>query len=67
MQIDHKKLDVLLGKILDAHASGEVSMMAATGAIAHVIAAVEKGNESEVEKWINDPDVFERWVKLAGE
>lgn len=65
MKINHGKLDVLLGKILDAQKSGEVSRGSAIGAIAHVVAAVEKGNEAEVKSWLNDEGTFERWLELA--
>lgn len=65
MKIDHGKLDTLLGKILDAYKSGVVSQGAAIGAIAHVVAAVEKGNESEVQSWLNNEEVFERWLNMA--
>lgn len=65
MKIDHGKLDVLLAKVLDAHKSGEVSRGSAIGAIAHVVAAVEKGNESEVHSWLADDGTYERWLEMA--
>lgn len=65
MQINHGQLDTLLGKVLDTHAAGEVSRNAAIGAIAHVVAAVAQGNETEVKVWLADPAVFDRWLKDA--
>lgn len=65
MKINHGKLDVLLGKILDAHKSGDVSHGSAIGAIAHVVAAVEKGNETEVQSWLSDEGTFDRWLEMA--
>ncbi|WP_411352320.1 hypothetical protein PNH50_04165 [Leisingera aquaemixtae] len=65
MKINHGKLDALLGKILDAHQTGEVSRNEAIGAIAHVVAAVEKGNETEVHSWLNNEEVYERWLKMV--
>jgi hypothetical protein len=62
MKIDHGKLDVLLEKILDAHHSGAASRSVAISAIVHVIAAVEKGNEAEVQSWLNNKDIFDRFI-----
>ncbi|WP_417672405.1 hypothetical protein [Roseibium sp.] len=63
MKINHGKLDAFLGKVLDAHKTGEVSRIAAIGAIAHVVAAVEKGNESEAHSWLNSEEVYNRRMK----
>lgn len=65
MKVDHGKLDAMLGKVLDAYKSGEVSRSSAIGAIAHVVAAVEKGNEAEVVSWLGDKGTFERWLETA--
>lgn len=64
MTINHGNLDTLLGKILEAHKEGEVKRSSAVGAIAHIIAAVAKGNTGEVASWTDNPAIFDRW--LAG-
>lgn len=63
---DHKNLDTLLGKILDAYRDGEASKEASIGAIAHVVAAAAKDNDGEVKSWIKDDAVFERWKSGLG-
>jgi hypothetical protein len=65
MKINNKKLDAVLGKILNAHKSGQVSHSAAIGVIAHVVAAVAMGNETEVQSWLNDEATFENWLKMS--
>lgn len=65
VKINHGKLDALLEKILDAYKSNKVPRNSAVGAIAHVIAAVEKGNETEVHSWVNDEETFRRWLDTA--
>lgn len=62
MEINHGKLDIFLGKVLKLHKSGEVSLVSAIGTIAHVIAAVEKDNETEVQSWLDNEDL-ESWLK----
>jgi hypothetical protein len=60
----HNKLDISLGSILDAHANGEVTKAQAVAALAHLIAAAAKDNESEVKSWCK-PDVIARWKEAA--
>jgi hypothetical protein len=60
MRINHGKLDGLLGRILDGYKSREMSRSSAIGEIAHLIAAVEKGNETEVRSCLNEEGTFER-------
>jgi len=61
---DHGALDVTLDAILEAHASGAVSLGAARGALAHMIAAAALGNESELRGWLK-PDLIADWKKNA--
>ena len=63
---DHKKLDELLGKVLDAYQGGAVSRDAAIGAIAHLVAAAAQDNDGEVKSWVQKPEVYERWKKGVG-
>ena len=57
-QKDHDNLDIFLGSVLDYYKDGEVSKERAIGTIAHVMAALERGNYEEARKW------FEQGRKL---
>jgi cell division inhibitor SulA len=65
MKINNKKLDAVLGKILDTHKLGQVSHIEAINVIAHIVAAVAMGNETEVQSWLNDEATFETWLKMT--
>jgi hypothetical protein len=53
---DHRRLDEMLGAIIDAHTNGEVSRSEAIGALAHVFTAAMIDNEGEVLSWLK-PEV----------
>lgn len=63
--LNHEKLDVFLGSILDLYKLGRVSREDAIGAIAHVIAAVETQNASEIHSWLHEGSAFEDWKQNA--
>lgn len=55
---DHTNLDRFLGLVLDRHKSGELSRARAIGTLAHVIAALDKGNLHEVRQWLEEGSSF---------
>jgi hypothetical protein len=59
---DHRALDTLLEAILEAHASGRVSLSQARSALAHVFTAAAIQNEGEVRAWLK-PETFKAWMK----
>ncbi len=61
---DYTNLDKSVGAILDAYTSVEVTKAQAIGAIAHIIAAAAKDNESEVKSW-GTPATIARWKETA--
>jgi len=63
---DHDKLDELLGQVLEWHNAGDVTKSAAIGAIAHIIAAAAQDNEGEVQSWLHNPGVLNRWKDDIG-
>ncbi|SIT10954.1 hypothetical protein [Paracoccus saliphilus] len=67
MKINFDNLENLIGKILEAHKSGEVSQDKATHTICHLIAAANLRNEQEFKSWTDDPATFERWLKMTKE
>lgn len=59
---DHDAMDGFLEFVLDAYAKGAVSRTSAVGALAHVLTAAAKDNNSEVLAWFK-PAQYERWAQ----
>ena len=57
---DHKNMDAFLGHVLDDFKSGEITKDEAIGALAHVIAAIDKGNYGEAINWFQQGRKFIR-------
>ena len=55
---DHENMDAFLGHVLDAYKSGEITKEKAVGGVAHVIAAVDKGNYDEARQWLEQGRKF---------
>lgn len=53
MIIDHGKLDIAIGGLLERFKAGDVDKGTAVNEIAHVIQAVTQGNETEVLTFIS--------------
>lgn len=62
---NHKQMESLIGKILDAQKDGTVSRDCAIGALAHIIAAAANDEADEVLGWLTKPDTFENWFRTA--
>ena len=54
---DHKKMDAFLKRVLDAYKNDEISLDSAIGGLAHVMAALDKGNTGEAVSWFNQNDI----------
>jgi len=61
---DQRAMDATLDTILEAYKSGEVSLLAARGALAHVLTAAAIGNETDVRGWLT-PETLSEWKKQA--
>lgn len=48
---DHENMDAFLGHVLDAYKAGQVTKERAVGSLAHVMAALDKGNYDEARSW----------------
>lgn len=57
---DHKNMDTFLGHVLEDFKAGEISKDEAIGALAHVIAAIDKGNYGEAINWFEQGRKFIR-------
>lgn len=62
---DHRALDAMIDGILKSHKDGEVSHLAARGALAHVITAAAIGNEGELRGWLK-PATLDSWKSGIG-
>jgi hypothetical protein len=49
---DHKNMDAFLGHVLDDYKAGVITKAEAVGGLAHVIAAIDKGNYGEAINWL---------------
>jgi hypothetical protein len=54
---DHRKMDRMLERVLDAYKAGTVSRDQVTGGLAQIMAALDKGNVSEAVNWFNQEGV----------
>jgi hypothetical protein len=54
---DHKKMDAFLERVLNAYKAGEITQEDAVGGLAHVMAALDKGNTGEAISWFNQEGV----------
>ena len=59
MKLHHGNLDLFSERILDAYKNSKISKATAISILGHVIAAVEKGNESEAQNWITNPEFLD--------
>ncbi|MDR2872268.1 MAG: hypothetical protein LBV45_07080 [Xanthomonadaceae bacterium] len=50
---DHEAMDKMLGKMLDAYKNGDISKKVAVLGLAHIMAALDKGNTGEAVAWFN--------------
>lgn len=57
---DHKNMDAFLGHVLEDFKSGEITKDEAIGGLAHVIAAIDKGNYGEAINWFEQGRKFIR-------
>lgn len=57
---DHKNMDAFLGHVLDDYKAGEITKDEAIGALAHVMAALDKGNTGEAVNWFEQGRKFIR-------
>jgi len=62
---NHAQLEDLIDKILVTLNAGEVSQQAAIGALAHIVVAAAIGEETELKAWLEKPDTFTNWWKVA--
>jgi hypothetical protein len=53
---DHRRLDEMLGAIIDAYFNGEVPRSEAIGALAHIFTAAMVDKEGEVLGWLDPED-----------
>jgi hypothetical protein len=51
---DHSSMEKFLGFILEGHKTGYLDRGEAIGIIAHVIAAVDQGNDGEARSWFEN-------------
>lgn len=49
---DHDNMDTFLGHVLDDYKRGELTKEQAVSGLAHVMAALDKGNTGEVRVWL---------------
>lgn len=54
---DHRIMDEFLSRVLDAYKSGEITKDSAIGGLAHIMAALDKGNTSEAINWFKQEGV----------
>ncbi len=54
---DHDIMDDFLGRVLDAYKSGDISRETAISGLAHVMAALDKGNTGGAVSWFNQEGV----------
>ena len=55
---DYENMDAFLGHVLEDYKAGTITKDEAVGGLAHVMAALDKGNYDEVKSW------FEQGRKL---
>lgn len=55
---DHKNMDAFLGHVLDDYKEGTITKADAIGALAHVVAAIDKGNTDEARNWFEQGRKF---------
>jgi len=58
------KLDALTYDLLDLCISGKATRSQIHGVLVHLFNAIDKGNQGEVDKWLNDPSTLQTWKKL---
>ena len=54
---DHRDMDLMLERVLDAYKAGAVSRDQVVGGLAQIIAAIDKGNVGEAVNWFNQEGV----------
>lgn len=57
---DHRDMDDFLGAVLDDFKAGAVTREQVVSGFAHVIAAVDKGNDDEARSWFREGRKFIR-------
>jgi len=55
--VDHNKMDDFLNRVLDAYKNDEISLKSAIEGLAHVMAALDKGNKGEAISWFSQEGV----------
>lgn len=53
---DEDQMEAFLGKVLDRYRNGSLSRTNAIGVLAHIIAAAENREISELRNWFADPE-----------
>lgn len=56
--VDHAALDLFLNQVLDGVTSGTISQEEAVGGLAHVIAAIDIGERTQIAAWFANPVTF---------
>ena len=51
---DYQNIDALLGHVLEDFRAGSITKEEAISGLAHVIAAIDKGNYAEVTSWLKE-------------
>jgi hypothetical protein len=54
---DHKAMDAMLSDLLDAFENGDLSKSTVNSGLAHIIAALDRGNTSEAVVWFKQKDL----------
>lgn len=57
---DHKNMDAFLGHVLEDFKSGAITKEQAVGGLAHVMAALDRGNYAEAIGWFEQGREFMR-------
>lgn len=55
---DHRNMDLMLERVLDAYKAGTVSRDQVVGGLAQIMAALDKGNVGEAINWFNQEGVI---------
>ena len=51
---DYQNMDAFLGHVLEDFRAGSITKEEAIGGLAHVMAAIDKGNYDEVTSWLKE-------------
>jgi hypothetical protein len=65
---DHKDMDNMLRRVLQAYKAGELTEVAVVSSLAHIIAAVDIENTAEARNWFRQQGVefFKETDRISG-